>query len=158
MAILRSITKRNCCIVVFTIVHPLGDLGLRLTSKLMAIELAYKVLCCVSAKRSSWVNVAHQHPLLLTSTTNWQLHHIGAFPNATMVAILATKAAFKGPLLQVGRRIELHLLTGSKNHNPLLSWFMPENLWVAEIWNIAGYHRVLLIFSKSTASISRICH
>ena len=69
----------------------------------MTIELSDKVLCSVTAERTSGVDVAHQHPLLLSSATNGQLHHVGALPYTTMVTVFATEAALHSPILEVWR-------------------------------------------------------
>ncbi len=56
----------------------------------------------------------------LSVPRTFNLHQVWAFPHTAMIAVLCTERALVSPVFQVVRRIDVHLLTGSKNHVPLL--------------------------------------
>ena len=61
-----------------------------------------------------------------------------------------------GPLLQVLRRIELHLLTHGQHHNPALCALVPEHLRVAEVGHVERQHRVARILRERASAIRAV--
>ena len=144
--------------MILAIVHPLGDLGLALASKLVSVELTNEVLCGRTAERTAWVDVAEKHPLLLVGAANLHLHQVRAFPHTAMIAVLSTERALVSPVFQVVRRIDVHLLTGSENHVPLLDILVPEHMWIAEVGHVACDDRVALILGEGLSVVSTVGH
>ena len=144
--------------MVFTIIHPLGNLRLAFASELMSVEITNEILGSRTAEWSTWVDVADKHPLLLVSATNLHLHQVWALPDSTMISVCLTKRAFEFPILQVIRSIDFHVLTSSQNHIPLLDVFIPEHVRITEVRHIAGDNRVALIFGKSLAIVGTVNH
>ena len=124
----------------------------------MTIEVSDEILGSRTSERTTRVDVAHQHPLLLTSTTDRQAEQVRTLPDATMITIFGSKATLHRPLLQIGRRINLHLLTNSQQHDPALSLSMPEQMRIAEIRYRSYQHGVTTIFLKCLSTICRIGH
>ena len=144
--------------MILTIVHPLGNLGLALASKLVSVELTNEVLCGRTAERTARIDVAEKHPLLLVGAANLHLHQVWAFPHTAMIAVLCTERALVSPVFQVVRRINVHLLTGSENHVPLLDILVPEHMWIAEVGHVACDDRVALILGEGLSVVSTVGH
>ena len=85
--------------MVFAVVHPSCHLGCCLAYEFLAVKVANKVLCGRSAKRTSRIDVADKHPLILVGTAYTHLHKVGTFPHTTMIAILSTKLTLESPFL-----------------------------------------------------------
>ena len=143
-------------VVVFAIVHPFCNLGLRLAGKLASVEIAYKVLCGRAAGGAARVDVAYQQPLFFVGAAHGQLHQVGALPYAAVVAISLTKRTFILPRLEVGRRVDLHFLSGSQDEAPLAQLLVPEHVRVAEVGHIARDNGVALIFLKRLAVVGAV--
>ena len=75
-----------------------------------------------------------------------------------MIAVLGTERALVSPVLQVVRRIDVHLLTGSENHVPLLDILVPEHMWIAEVGHVACDDRVALILGEGLSVVSTVGH
>ena len=65
-----------------------------------------------------------------------------------MIAVLLTKRRLILPVLQISRRINLHLLSHCQNHDPALGALIPEDVGVAEIRLIRRNDRIAFIFYK----------
>ena len=138
--------------MILTIVEPLRHLRHRLTGELLAVKVADKILSSTAAERSAGVDVADQHPLV------FNLQHVGTLPDTTVIAVFTAETAFFLPVLQIGRRPDLHLLAHCQHHNPALGALVPEHLRVAEVGSVEGNHGVLLIFIKGASAVCRIGH
>ena len=138
--------------MILTVVEPLRHLRHRLAGELLAVKVADKILSSTTAERSAGVDVANQYPLV------FNLQHVGTLPDATVIAVFATETAFFPPVLQIGRRPNLHLLSHSQHHDPAFGALVPEHLRVAEVGCVEGDHGVLLIFIKRASAVCRIGH
>ena len=144
--------------MVFAIVHPFGRFGLVFAGKLVPIKLADEVLRGVSTERTAWIDVANKHPLLLIGATNGQLHQVGTFPNAVVVAIAFAKLTFECPLFEVLRRVELHFLSSGKHHYPAFGWLMPKHMRVAKIGYRSRYHGVAVVLGEGLPVVCAVRH
>ena len=142
--------------MVFAIVHPFCNLGLALTGKLASVKVAYKVLCGRAAEGAARVDVAYQHPLFFVGAAHGQLHQVGALPYTSVAAISLTKRTFILPCLEVGRRVDLHLLSSSQDEAPLAQLLVPEHVGVAEVGHIARDNGVALIYLKRFAVVGAV--
>ena len=85
--------------MILAIVHPTGVSVF--AGKLMAIELADEILSSRATKRSTRIDVADQHPLLLVCTTYGQLHQVRTLPHTIVAAVSLSETTLIGPVLQV---------------------------------------------------------
>ena len=122
-------------------------------SELMSVELADEVLCGRTAEGTTGIDITDEHPLLLIGAAHLKLHQVGTFPHTLVTAVAFAKGALKSPVLQVGRRIDPHLLPHRQNHVPLLYLGIPESLGVAEVLLAADQHRVACIFLKGLSIV-----
>ena len=144
--------------MVFAVVHPFGCFGLVFAGKLVAVELADEVLRGVSTKGSAWIDVANKHPLLFVGATNGQLHQVGTFPNAVVIAVSFTEVTLESPLFQVLRRVELHFLSSGKHHYPTFGWLVPKHMWVAKIGYRSRYYGVTIVLRESLSVVCAVRH
>ena len=158
MASFRSVVESDGGIVILAVVHPFCFSWLVLAGELMSVELSNEILCGRSAERSSGVDVADEHPLLLVGAANLHLHQVWTFPNTTVVAIFCAEVALVFPLLKILRRVDAHLLTSGKNHVPESSLSVPEDVWVAEVGHVGCNNGVVLIFCESLATVGAVSH
>ena len=137
-ATVGSIVEGDSGIVVLAVVHPLGLVWLVLAGELMSVELSDEILCGRTAKGTAGIDVADEHPLLLVSSLHLHLHQVGTLPHTTVIAVFVSERALILPILQISRRINLHLLTSSENHVPESSLIIPEDVRIAEILLFIG--------------------
>ncbi len=143
--------------MVLSVVHPLGDFGLGVASKRLAVEITYKVLCRTAAEGASGIDVADKHPLLLVGTPNGQLHQVRAFPYSLLTSVTTTEAALLFPVLQVGRRVYPHLplQRGGKDKNPSAAFGMPEHIRVAALL-VRGDDGIVFVGLESPSVVQAI--
>ena len=125
--------------MVLAIVHP--KRLLLVGGKLMAVEFPDEILGAASAPRSA-SGVAYEQPHRLVGPPHPELHEIRALPYAGMHTVALTERAFIFPALEIGRGINLHLLSCSQYQVPLPGIRIPKSLRVAEISYFSGYHRI----------------
>ena len=153
MTVLWGIIERDRSIVVLTVIKPLRHLRHRLTSELLAIKVAHKILGSTSTKRTTRIDVTDQHPLVV------YLKQVWAFPYTTVIAVLLAKRTLVLPFLQILRRIDAHLLTGCQDKVPGTDILIPEWSWIAEIRHVTCcQHRVATVFLECTSTIFRHSH
>ena len=157
MSALGSVVECNGGIVILAIIHPLGLRGLILAGELMSIKLTDEILGGRTTRRTTGVDVANEHPLILVCSLHIHLHKVGTLPHTTMITIFSTEITLVLPLLKVLRRIDAHLLTSCKNHIPESSFFVPEDMRVTEIRHIGSDDGVVGIFCEGLATIGAIC-
>ena len=109
----------------------------------MAVERTDKILGGTAAERSAGVDVADKDPL------SAHLQEVRTLPYAPMITVSFTEAALVFPVLQVLGTVDVHLLPGSKDENPLLRLFVPEDIGVAEIGYITCNDRIVNILPES---------
>ena len=158
MATLRCVIKGYGGVMVLAVVHPFGCFGLVFAGKLVSIKLSDEVLCGVSTKGSAWIDIANQHSLLLVGAANGQLHEVGTFPNAIVVAVSFAKTALERPLFEVLRGVELHFLSSGKHHYPAFGGLMPKHVRVAKVGYRGRYYGVAIIFRESLSVVCAVRH
>ena len=70
-----------------------------------------------------------------------------------MVAILGTKLALQLPLLKVGRRVDVHVLSLGHDHVPAFDVLVPEHMRVAIVGCVACEHGVSCIFCEGLSVV-----
>ena len=158
MVTLRCVIEGYGGVMVLAVVHPFGCFGLVFAGKLVSIKLSDEVLCGVSTKGSARIDVANQHPLLFIGAANGQLHQVGTFPNAIVIAVSFAKTALERPLFEVLRRVELHFLSSGKHHYPAFGGLMPKHVRVAKVGYRGRYYGVAIIFRESLSVVCAVRH
>ena len=123
----------------------------------MSIKLTDEILSSRTTERTTGVDVADKHPLILVCSLHIHLHKVGTLPYTNMITILSTEITLVLPLLKVLRRIDAHLLTSCKNHIPESSFCIPEDVRITEIRHIGSDDGVIGIFCEGLATIGAIC-
>ena len=75
-----------------------------------------------------------------------------------MSSLSFTETTFISPVFQIGRRVELHFLSHSKNHNPFVSSIMPEYFRIAKVSLCRSQNRITRILFESLSIIKAISH
>ena len=138
-------------------VHPFSSFGWFIY-KPLSIKSTYKILGSATAERPSGVNVTNQYPLLQFSTLDGQFNQIRTFPYAAMSTLAFTKTTFIRPVFQISRRIDLHFLSHSKNHNPFIGSIVPKYFRIAEVTLGGGQDRITCILLECPTIIQTISH
>ena len=143
--------------MILAVIHPFGQ-GRRFIHELFPIERTYEILGSGAAKRTAGIDITDQDPLLQFRTLHRKLDQVRAFPNARMRSLSFPEAALIRPVLQIGRRIELHLLPYGEHHDPFIGFLMPEDFRVAEITLRRSKDRIPVIFLERPAVVQAIGH
>ena len=142
--------------MVFSIVHPLGNVGLTLASELVTIERSHEILGGTAPERSSGIDVTYQQPLRFPGSVDRQFHEVGALPNAVVVAISQPECTLKCPVFEVFRAVNVHLLPCGKDEIPRMYVFIPEDVRVAKVGDFGRNYRVIGILSERFSVVGTI--
>ena len=124
----------------------------------MPVKLTRKVLCGIATKRSSGIDIADKNPFFTVGAAYRELHQVRTFPHTIVASISLPEATFIRPCFQIGRSINLHLLSGSQNHHPSTRLCMPKYVRISKIGNIGSDNRVARILLKGTPVINTVSH
>ena len=75
-----------------------------------------------------------------------------------MAAVAVAEVAFEGPVPEVLRGEELHVLLLRDDENPFLLWLIPDDMRVAEVGNVGGQHGVGGVFGERLAVVGAVGH
>ena len=144
-------------IMIFPPIHPFGK-GWRFIHKFLSVKRADKVLSGTSTERASGIEITNQHPFFQFRAFDRKFDQVGTFPHTTMRSLAFTEFTLHCPILQIGRRIDLHLLPYRQDHNPSSRSFMPQHFRITEVTLSGSQYRVAGIFPESLSIIQAIRH
>ena len=144
--------------MVLAIVEELGHIGCIIASKRLAVEVTDEILGSRTAEHAAGIDVDYHHPLLLAVDRHRE--EVGALKLVGLGAVALTEGADVGPVLQIVRLIEPHLLVGRDNHKPALLGGIPEHLRVAEVGESVKRREdgVVLILGEGQSVVGGIGH
>ena len=147
--------------MVLTPVEPFHGGRLRVALKLLAIKLADKILCGRTAKDEARIDVDDHHVLLARRIAiDGQGEEVGTLKLVGLGAEALAPLAHVGPLLEVLRLVEAHVLVSRDDHVPRLRRLIPEDLRIAEVLQSVkrSHHGVALILGEGAAVILAVGH
>ena len=148
-------------VVVLAPVEPFHGGRLRVTLELLAVKLSDEILRGRTAKDETWVDV-DDHDILLVGwvAIDGQREEVGTLKLVGLGSEALTPLAYVGPLLEILRLIEAHVLIGRHDHVPRLRGLIPEDLRVAEVLQSVKrrHHGVALILDEGASVVLAVSH
>ena len=157
MTTFGGIAPGDSSIMIFSPVHPFRHFR-GFIHECFSVERSYKILGSTTTERPTRIKITDQDPFLQFRTFNGQFYQIGTFPNTSMSTLSFTEITFISPILQVGWRINLHLLPYGENHNPFLGTIMPNHFRITEITLRRSQNRITRVLFKSLSIIKTVSH
>ena len=155
-----SVTPAYGRVMILSKVHPLGRhvaCGIHINLESLSIEITYEILRSTTAKRSTRVDVADQHPFLHVRVRYRQLKQIRAFPYAILRTQPFTERTLQGPLLQIGRGEDQHLMLQgmSQYQGPQFRLVVPPHVRVSRL-TLERQHRVTLVRAEFVSAVGAV--